>query len=132
VLEHVPRPLSVLSRVRELLAANGWIAVKVPNGQAQRIKEEMRARLRPSYRATLADNLVHVNHFSAASLAKALERSGFRDVTVSVGMPELPGGETGAAADRCLRLAAYHLARRVPGGTALPISFNLQAYARRA
>src|SRR5207248_1094752 len=59
VLEHVPRPLDVLVRVRELLCGGGWIAVKVPNGQAQRIKEQLRARLRPSYRPTLADNLVH-------------------------------------------------------------------------
>jgi trans-aconitate methyltransferase len=131
VLEHVPRPLEVLTRVHQLLGVNGWISVKVPNGHAQRIKEAMRARLRPSYRATLADNLVHVNHFSAASLKRALERAGFRDVSVRVGLPELPGGESGPAADRLVRLGAYHLARIVPGGASLPISFNLQAYGRR-
>jgi SAM-dependent methyltransferase len=130
VLEHVPQPLDVLVRVRELLAPGGWIAVKVPNGYAQRIKETLRARLHPSYRATLADNLVHVNHFSSPSLARALERSGFRDVTVSVGMPELPGGETGPLRDRLARLTAYHVARALPGGASLPISFNLQAYGR--
>jgi hypothetical protein len=131
VLEHVPRPRDVLVRVRELLCAGGWIAVKVPNGHAQRVKEQLRARLRPSYRPTLADNLVHVNHFSAGSLARALEISGFRDVTVGVGMPELPEGRDGSAVDRFVRLAAYRLARLVPGGAALPISFNLQAYGRR-
>jgi len=131
VLEHVPRPLDVLSRIRELLADGGWIAVKVPNGHAQRIKEQLRARLRPSYRATLADNLVHVNHFSAASLARALQAAGYRDVTVRVGAPELPVGESGPAAGRLARLGAYRLARALPGGASLPISFNLQAYGQR-
>lgn len=131
VLEHVPQPLDVLRRVRELLCPGGWIAVKVPNGSAQRVKEELRAHLRPSYRPTLADNLVHVNHFSAASLSRALKKSGFCDVTVHPGMPELPGGKSGPARDRFSRLAMYRLARAVPGGAALPISFNLQAYGRR-
>jgi trans-aconitate methyltransferase len=131
VLEHIPRPLDVLVRVRELLCAGGWIAVKVPNGFAQRVKERLRGRLRPRYRPTLADNLVHVNHFSASSLARALELTGFEDVSVHVGMPELPGGEDGPVRDRLARMAAYHVARLVPGGTSLPISFNLQAYGRR-
>lgn len=130
VLEHVPRPLDVLGRVRQLLCAGGWIAVKVPNGAAQRVKEGLRARLRPSYRATLADNLVHVNHFSAGSLARALAKAGFQDVAVRPGAPELPPG-TGAA-DRALRLSLYNMARALPGGSSMPFSLNLQAYGRRA
>lgn len=130
VLEHIPRPREVLARAAELLTPNGWIAVKVPNGYAQRVKERLRGVLRPGYRPTLADNLVHVNHFSAGSLRRALEGSGFRDVTVLPGLPELPDQE-GAAADRFVRLAACRLARAIPGGAALPIAFNLQAYGRR-
>jgi trans-aconitate methyltransferase len=130
VLEHVPEPMQVLTRVREVLCANGWIAVKVPHGDAQRIKENLRHRLRPSYRPTLADNLVHVNHFSPASLRRALSDAGYRDVTVHAGAPELPEGTVNRA-DRAVRLAAYHVARVLPGGAALPFSFNLQAYGRR-
>ena len=90
VLEHVPRPLEVLTRVRSFLCAGGgWLAIKVPNGPAQRVKESLRARLRPSYRATLADNLVHVNHFSAGSLA--LSR------TTIVTWPGIPQGTVAAA-----------------------------------
>jgi 2-polyprenyl-3-methyl-5-hydroxy-6-metoxy-1,4-benzoquinol methylase len=51
VLEHVPRPLEALSRVRMFLRGGGWLAVKVPNGPAQRIKETLRARLDRGYRA---------------------------------------------------------------------------------
>jgi SAM-dependent methyltransferase len=128
VLEHVPRPMEVLRRVHALLRPGGTVAIKVPNGDAQRLKETLRARLRPSYRATLADNLVHVNHFSAASLARALTTAGFRDVSVVAAAPELP--PAGALA-RFGRMAAFRAARFMPGGAALPIAFNLQAYGRR-
>jgi 2-polyprenyl-3-methyl-5-hydroxy-6-metoxy-1,4-benzoquinol methylase len=130
VLEHVPQPLDVLARLRSFLCAGGWLAIKVPNGPAQRLKESLRARLRPSYRATLADNLVHVNHFSAASLARALTAAGFRGVTVVAAAPELDETDGNGAA-RWGRLAAYHVARALPGGAASPLAFNLQAYGRR-
>lgn len=129
VLEHVPDPLTVLTRVRALVCPGGWVAVKVPNGDAQRLKEHLRARLRSSYRATLADNLVHVNHFSAASLRRALAAAGFRDVDVVAAAPELPAAAS--TLDRLTRLATFHLARAIPAGASLPIAFNLQAYGRR-
>jgi trans-aconitate methyltransferase len=125
VLEHVPQPVDALVRVRALLCPGGWLAVKVPNGPAQRVKEHLRARLRSGYRATLADNLVHVNHFSAGSLARALTAAGLRDVTVVAAAPELPG------AGHWTRRAAYRVARALPGGASSPLAFNLQAYGRR-
>jgi len=128
VFEHVPRPLEVLRRVRQLVADDGWIAIKVPNGPAQRRKEEMRARLMRAYRATLADNLVHVNHFSPRSLRLALQRSGFTDVRVHVGAPELP--PESSASSRIGRRIVFHAAR-LTGGAASPLALNLQAYARR-
>jgi SAM-dependent methyltransferase len=131
VLEHVPRPLDVLARLRTFLCPGGWLAIKVPSGPAQRVKEMLRARLRPAYRATLADNLVHVNHFSAASLERALTTAGFRDVMVLAAAPELPERPAGASLSRWGRLAAWHVARAVPGGAASPLAFNLQAYGRR-
>jgi SAM-dependent methyltransferase len=132
VLEHVPQPLDVLTRVRTFLCPGGWVAIKVPNGPAQRVKETLRARLRPSYRATLADNLVHVNHFSAASLAQALTATGFRDVTVLAAAPELAEDPARGRAAHWGRLAAFHVARALPGGAASPLAFNLQAYGRCA
>jgi len=131
VLEHVPRPLEVLTRARTYICPGGWLAIKVPNGPAQRVKETLRAHLRPSYRATLADNLVHVNHFSAASLARALSAAGFRDVTVMAAAPELPGDGATGRLSHLGRLSAYRVARTLPGGAASPLAFNLQAYGRR-
>jgi SAM-dependent methyltransferase len=127
VLEHVPDPIAVLRRVRDLLDDGGWVAVKVPNGPVQRLKENLRASIFPAYRATLADNLVHVNHFSPESLRLALQRSGFSDMSVSVGAPELPPD---ASVSRLTRLALFHAAR-LTGSASSPLAFNLQAYARR-
>jgi SAM-dependent methyltransferase len=131
VLEHIPHPARVLQRISALLAPGGWIAVKVPAGPAQLRKEAWRARLRPGYRATVADNLVHVSHFSPRALAVALERAGFVDVDVKAGAPELHGGAgMKRRADHALRLALYTAGRVLPGGVHLPVTLNLQAYAR--
>ena len=127
VLEHIPEPRTILRRVARFLAPDGWIAVKVPNGPAQRLKERVRGIVRPSYRPTLADNLVHVNHFSPGSLGRALAAEGFTDVSVIAGAPELPAG----AVSRMIRRLAFMPARALPGAVHTPLALNLQAYARR-
>lgn len=132
VLEHIADPVPVLGSAAALLAPGGWLAVKVPHGPNQLRKEVWRGRLRPSYRPTVADNLVHVNHFSPGSLRLALERAGFDRIEIRPGAPELPAraGVTAAAA-RAVRLAAHGAACLLPGGVHAPITFNLQAFARR-
>jgi SAM-dependent methyltransferase len=132
VLEHVPEPRAILQKARRLLASGAWIAIKVPNGPAQRLKERTRSVVRRGYRPTLADNLVHVNHFSPSSLRLALEREGFTDISIHPGAPELsPNGSGAPSVDRALRRAAFHTVRALPGGVHTPLAFNLQAYARR-
>lgn len=133
VLEHIPDPIRVLSRIAALLGPDGWVAVKVPCGPSQLRKEQWRGRLLRGYRPTLADNLVHVNHFSPASLRIALERAGFSDISIVPGAPELPAtpGLRGAAS-RALRRALHRAACLIPGGLHLPLTLNLQAYARRS
>jgi SAM-dependent methyltransferase len=132
VLEHIPDPVRVLVRVGELLAPGAWVAVKVPCGPSQVLKETWRGRLVRGYRPTVADNLVHVSHFSPASLRRALELAGFADVSVEPAAPELPAtpGLRGAVA-RGSRLAIYRTARLVPFGVHTPLALNLQAYGRR-
>lgn len=133
VLEHIPEPVAALETARTVLAPGGWIAVKVPHGRVQLRKEELRARLRPGYRATVADNLVHVNHFGVRSLTRALERAGFTDVRVEIAAPEMvpaPGAKVAAA--NAARLAVWHVGRLLPGGARSPLSLHLQAYARNA
>jgi SAM-dependent methyltransferase len=133
VLEHIPQPVAALEAARTVLEPGGWIAVKVPHGRVQLRKEALRARLRPGYRATVADNLVHVNHFGVRSLRLALERAGFVDAKVEIAAPEVaPAGGTRVVLSNAVRLAAWHAGRLLPGGVESPLSLHLQAYARRA
>jgi SAM-dependent methyltransferase len=126
VLEHLPRPVEFLSRVRAVLSAGGWLAVKVPSGPAQRRKEHARARLQSGYRPRLADNLVHVSHFSPQSLRLALDRAGFEAVAIEVGAPE--GAQS--LPSNLLRSGLYYAARLTPFGVHSVAALNLQAFAR--
>jgi SAM-dependent methyltransferase len=132
VLEHIPDPVPVLEAARSLLLPGGWIAVKVPHGRVQLWKEELRGRLRPRYRPTVADNLVHVSHFGPRSLRLALERAGFADVRVEVAAPELvtTGPRAARAAANALRTAVWRAGRLVPRGAESPLGLHLQAYGR--
>lgn len=129
VLEHIPEPVPMLSIARDVLSPGGWVAVKVPCGPIQLLKETWRSRLSRGYRATLADNLVHVNHFSPASLRTALSRAGFEEITVEIAAPECPPGSRAASA---ARLALYNVGRRLPFGVHTPLALHLQAFARRS
>jgi SAM-dependent methyltransferase len=132
VLEHIPDPVRVLTRTAALLAPGGWIAVKVPCGPSQLFKETWRGRILSRYRPTIADNLVHVSHFSPGSLRGALERAGFVDVAVGPAAPELPATPGfGGAVSRAARRIIHHAARLLPHGLHTPLTLNLQAYGRR-
>ena len=135
VLEHIPNPLKLLCTIGKLLEPNGWVAIKVPCGRNQLFKEYVRSRLHKNYKVSVADNLVHVNHFSPSSLRIALEKAGFSQVTITLGAPELSPLETSRSARKLLsstlRLSVYHLGRFIPGGIHSPLAFNLQAYAQK-
>lgn len=132
VLEHVPEPVTVLSRVGDALEAGGWVAVKVPCGPAQRLKERVRARVLRGYRPRLADNLVHVNHFSPAALEAALQRVGLRSVTVDIAPPELPPADDyRGRLSNLFRRSLYHAGRLVPYGVETPLALNLLAFAQK-
>lgn len=133
VLEHIPEPVPLLTSVGRLVGPNGVIAVKVPCGRSQWHKERALAMVRRSRRVSLADNLVHVNHFTPTSLRRALQAAGFRQVSVRTAPPELlssgnsPLSRTAANA---IRLAVY-AAGRLPGAVFTPLALHLQAFARK-
>jgi SAM-dependent methyltransferase len=132
VLEHVPHPLTLLTRATNALEPGGWLAVKVPSGPAQRRKERTRAWLHRGYKPRLADNLVHVNHFSPVALHTAIERAGLRDVTVDVAPPELPpGNDLRNRASNAVRCVLYYGGRSLPGGVRTPVALNLLAFGRK-
>jgi SAM-dependent methyltransferase len=132
VLEHIPEPVEALRGVKGVLEPGGWIAVKVPHGPNQLMKERIRGRVLRGYRPTVADNLVHVSHFTAGSLRMALESAGYVDVSVTTAAPVLPPPGDGAAraGQVAIRRAMTAAARLLPGGTRTPLAMNLQAYGR--
>ena len=131
VLEHIPEPVDLLATLASLTKDGGVIAVKVPCGPSQVVKERVLAAV-SSHRVTLADNLVHVNHFSPRSLALALDRAGFA-ASLSPAAPELQPARPRsfrALVSNAVRLTTYGLAR-LPGGVHTPLALNLQAFGVR-
>lgn len=132
VLEHIPDPVRMLTTLRRLLKPNGIIAVKVPCGPSQWRKERVLAAVCRGRRVSLADNLVHINHFSPRSLELALTRAGFTRVIVNTAPPELIPAMSGARmCSNLIRLAVY-AAARLPLAVHTPLALNLQAYATSA
>jgi 2-polyprenyl-3-methyl-5-hydroxy-6-metoxy-1,4-benzoquinol methylase len=130
VLEHVPDPVSLLKTLHSLVATGGSIAIKVPNGPAQWHKERLLSAV-TTHRVSLADNLVHVNHFSLASLRLALARAGFTGARVHAAAPELTSGSRARdVLSRAIRMTAF-AAAKLPGAIYTPLALNLQAYATR-
>jgi SAM-dependent methyltransferase len=129
VLEHIPEPVTLLETTGRLLEPGGSIAVKVPCGPSQWRKERLLSAVIPSRRISLADNLVHVNHFTPRSLAMALKQAGFHDVLVRTAAPELlPGTSFLSVASNVVRVGVYAGAR-LPGGVRTLFALHLQAYA---
>jgi 2-polyprenyl-3-methyl-5-hydroxy-6-metoxy-1,4-benzoquinol methylase len=131
VLEHIPQPVQLLTTLASLTAVGGVVAVKVPCGRSQAVKERVLAAI-TSHRVSLADNLVHANHFSPGSLRLALERAGF-SATVRTAAPELRPRQPAplrALASNVVRLTTYGLAR-LPGAVHTPLALNLQAFGVR-
>jgi hypothetical protein len=134
VLEHIPQPGPLLTELRGLLPAGGVVAIKVPHGPMQRIKEGVRRSILRQADAGVGTRYVHVNHFTVTSLRRCLEEAGFRTVTVAVAAPDfVPASvadRTGSQAfTALLRMTVYRAAGLVPGGVYTPLALNLQAFA---
>ena len=71
VLEHLPRPLDYLRRIRRLLAEDGGLVVQVPNSHS------IQAALLGSRWYGL-DCPRHIHNFTARALIELLRRAGFR------------------------------------------------------
>ena len=135
VLEHIPEPRAALARAAAWLRPGGAIVVKVPNGGAQRLKEAARARVRPGYRPTLADNLVHINHFTPAIAARGARADRLRPrdgLRRRAGTARCPARPPGAASDfpcrpRRAGRAAHATGAEPPGCGHPPMSRTIRA-----
>ncbi|HVE84616.1 MAG TPA: class I SAM-dependent methyltransferase [Myxococcales bacterium] len=135
VLEHIPEPLAILRTLRRLMEPGGWIAVKVPHGRAQLVKERARSLVKRGYEGAVGTNLVHVNQFGPRSLRLALERAGFSDVSLTTGAPELPPATSlrerpKRMAGNAVRWAVWRASQLLPGGLESPLGLHLQAFAQ--
>jgi len=129
VLEHVPRPVETLERIRSWLALDGWLFLSLPNADS-RI-----ARLMGKHWVLLLRE--HLWYFSPATIAALLSRSGFvlanvRPKLVSRSLANIMGRLAqypGAARTVAGRLSASGVLRRLT--VRLPIG-EMYVVARRA
>lgn len=133
VLEHIPEPVALVKELRSLLRPGGVIAIKVPHGPMQILKEAFRRDVLKQTGAGVMVRFVHVNHFTVDSLRQCLEQAGFRDIAIEVGAPEfLPATPVRSKRETTrARIAqtVYQIASHLPGGVRTPLAMNLQAYA---
>ena len=130
VLEHIPNPVPLLADLRDLLTPGGWLAVKVPCGHNQLLKERIRYRLGRTPEAAIGTNIVHINHFCPQALRLALVKAGYRNIRLRTGAPEFVfGWSPKPLLSSLFRLAVFYAAR-LPGAVHTPLAFNLQAYAQ--
>lgn len=85
VIEHLPRPVDVLSQLAERMAPGGALMLSTPNTahwQAVRAKEKWVAFRPPS----------HLLYFTPATLHRALHDAGFEQISIRrvMPLPELP------------------------------------------
>ncbi len=91
VLEHVCEPVPFLLDAARLLARQGLLYVKVPNGRWNLFKQRVLGVLgrRPSQ--GVWDSYEHVVHYTDQTLARMLRRAGFEPFLVTIASPvQLP------------------------------------------
>jgi 2-polyprenyl-3-methyl-5-hydroxy-6-metoxy-1,4-benzoquinol methylase len=128
VLEHVPRPVELLERIRSWLALDGWLLLSLPNA-GSRI-----ARVMGKHWVLLLRE--HLWYFSPATIATLLSRAGFvvtdvRPKLVSFSLWNIMqrlAQYPGAAGRLAGRLAGVEVLRRLTGR--LPIG-EMYVVARR-
>jgi SAM-dependent methyltransferase len=113
VLEHLPRPVETLGRIRSWLSRDGWLLLSLPNADS-RIARLMGKRWVLLLRE-------HLWYFSPATIAALLSRSGFvlaaaRPKLVSFSVARIVrrlAQDPGAAGTAAARLAAVGALRRL-------------------
>lgn len=133
VLEHLPEPGPIVQQIAALLNPGGVLAIKVPHGPMQRVKEWIRVHLmrrdRMLDRAGVMNNFVHVNHFSVGSLRQCLEQAGLTVVSIRPGRAEtIPWEQSGLMRGVIVRLFDL-AAQSLPFAVHTPVAMNLQAFA---
>jgi 2-polyprenyl-3-methyl-5-hydroxy-6-metoxy-1,4-benzoquinol methylase len=86
VIEHLPNPLEVLVKVRELLAPDGVVLLVTPNEGSLATQARVALRRRRTVVATVPPPH-HLHSFSSKTLARTLHRAGLRQQTTLTTTP---------------------------------------------
>jgi 2-polyprenyl-3-methyl-5-hydroxy-6-metoxy-1,4-benzoquinol methylase len=122
VFEHVGNPGEVLAEARRLLRPGGHVFIKVPNVRYVLAKYWL-LRPIPGLLEDVLDAREHLVYYSDRTLRRAVESAGFAPVATMVPSPIQAGG----ALRRAVRASGPYVARRLPGGSRLPLATDLVA-----
>lgn len=75
VVEHIPDPVSFLSRIRQALRDDGIVVARVPTAGYARLKTRLLTRLRPGQYSSL-NGPIHVTYFTPKGASALFERAG--------------------------------------------------------
>jgi 2-polyprenyl-3-methyl-5-hydroxy-6-metoxy-1,4-benzoquinol methylase len=125
VFEHVEAPGTLLNEVRRVLRPGGHVFIKVPNVRYVLLKHRTLRRV-PGLLRDVFDAREHLAYYSRSSLTRMLESCGFHVEVVRVPSPIQSGGPL----RRALRAVGPSVARRIPGGSDLPLATDIVAIGR--
>ncbi len=78
VFEHVTNPIELLSAGREVLADDGLLAIKVPNGNYNLLKQQLAKTMKKEAQYDIWDSYEHVVHYTPETMEKMAKKGGFR------------------------------------------------------
>lgn len=78
VFEHVANPIELLGTARQVLADDGVLAIKVPNGNYNLLKQRIAERTKREAQYDIWDSYEHVVHYTPETMEKMAKKGGFR------------------------------------------------------
>jgi len=78
VFEHVNNPIELLSSAHEVLADDGVLCIKVPNGNYNLLKQRIAERTKRAAQHDIWDSYEHIVHYTPETMAKMAAKGGFR------------------------------------------------------
>jgi len=130
VFEHVADPRDLLPEVRRVLADDGLLFIKVPNGRYNLFKYRLICKAMRLREVEIFDAKEHVVHYEIETLRATLREHGFRITLAFVPLPI----QDGAAWKCALRLVARGIAlvqQRLTGGFG-PLATDIAVVAEKS
>jgi SAM-dependent methyltransferase len=127
VFEHVPNPRELLRQVRTVIKDDGLLYIKVPHGNWNRLKQRLLVDLLHSQQFDIWDSREHLAHYTARTLRRMIEMSGYRVARIWIHPPINTGRH-----NHTLRQLPWRLSTAVyflTGGWISPLAPSLVAEA---